>query len=62
MPQLNDIKRTINGVNVKNAFFISSVTGLNIDSLCRKVIKMVNNEKEKDHDSFDQNPSTWEPS
>ena len=59
--KLNDIKKNINGINVKNAFFISSVTGLNIDSLCRKVIEMINNEKEKDHDSFDQKPSTWEP-
>ena len=59
--KLNDIKKTINGINVKKAFFISSVTGLNIDSLCRKVIEMINNEKEKDHDSFDQKPSTWEP-
>ena len=59
--KLNDIKKNINGINVKNAFFISSVTGLNIDSLCRKVIETINNEKEKDHDSFDQKPSTWEP-
>ena len=59
--KLNDIKKNINGINVKNAFFISSVTGLNIDSLCRKVIKMINNEKEKDYATFDQKSSTWEP-
>ena len=34
--------------NLKNAFFISSVTGFNIESLCRKVNGMINNDKEKD--------------
>ena len=59
--KLNDIKKNINGINVENAFFISSVTGFNIDSLCRKVNEMINNEKEKDDDNFDQKSSTWEP-
>ena len=59
--KLNDIKKNINGINVKNAFFISSVTGFNIDSLCRKVNEMINNDKEKDDDNFDQKSSTWEP-
>ncbi len=44
--KLNDIKKNINGINVENAFFISSVTGFN---------------KEKDDDNFDQKSSTWEP-
>ena len=59
--KLNDIKKNINGINVENAFFISSVTGFNIDSLCRKVNEMINNDKEKDDDNFDQKSSTWEP-
>ncbi len=59
--KLNDIKNNINGINVKNAFFISSVTGLNIDSLCRKVIDLIDNEKDKDHNNFDQKSLTWEP-
>ena len=59
--KLNDIKKNINGINVENAFFISSVTGLNIDSLCRKVIEMINSKKEKDDDNFDKKSSTWEP-
>ena len=59
--KLNDIKKNINGINVENAFFISSVTGLNINSLCRKVIEMINSKKEKDDDHFDQKSSTWEP-
>ena len=59
--KLNDIKKNINGINVENAFFISSVTGFNIDSLCRKVNEMINNDKEKDADNFDQKSSTWEP-
>ena len=59
--KLNDIKKKINGINVGNAFFISSVTGFNIDSLCRKVNEMINNDKEKDDDNFDQKSSTWEP-
>ena len=59
--KLNDIKKNINGINVEDAFFISSVTGFNIDSLCRKVNEMINNDKEKDADNFDQNSSTWEP-
>ena len=59
--KLNNIKKNINGINVENAFFISSVTGLNIDSLCRKVNEMINNDKEKDDDNFDQKSSTWEP-
>ena len=59
--KLNDIKKNINGINVENAFFISSVTGLNIDSLCRKVNEMINNDKEKYDDNFDQKSSTWEP-
>ena len=59
--KLNDIKKNINGINVENAFFISSVTGLNIDSLCRKVNEMINNDKEKDADNFDQKSLTWEP-
>ena len=54
-------KKNINGINVENAFFISSVTGFNIDSLCRKVNEMINNDKEKDDDNFDQKSSTWEP-
>ena len=58
---LNNIKKNINGINVENAFFISSVTGFNIDSLCRKVNEMINNDKEKDNDNFDQKSSTWEP-
>ena len=52
---------TRNGINVENAFFISSVTGFNIDSLCRKVNEMINNDKEKDDDNFDQKSSNWEP-
>ena len=59
--KLNDIKNNINGINVKNAFFISSVTGLNIDSLCRKVIDLIDNEKDKDNNNFDQKSLTWEP-
>ena len=59
--KLNDIKNNINGINVDKAFFISSVTGFNIDSLCRKVNEMINNDKEKDDDNFDQKSSTWEP-
>ena len=59
--KLNDIKKNINGINVENAFFISSVTGFNIDNLCRKVNEMINNDKEKDDDNFDQKSSTWEP-
>ena len=59
--KLNDIKKNINGINVENAFFISSVTGFNIDSLCRKVNEMINNDKKKDDDNFDQKSSTWEP-
>ena len=59
--KLNDIKKNINGINVENAFFISSVTGFNIDSLCRKVNEMINNDKEKDDDNFDQKSLTWEP-
>ena len=59
--KLNDIKKNINGINVENAFFISSVTGFNIDSLCRKINEMINNYKEKDDDNFDQKSSTWEP-
>ena len=59
--KLNDIKKNINGINVENAFFISSVTGFNIDSLCRKGNEMINNDKEKDDDNFDQKSSTWEP-
>jgi len=59
--KLNDIKKNVNGINVENAFFISSVTGLNIDSLCRKVNEMINNEKEKNDDDFDQKSSSWEP-
>ena len=59
--KLNNIKKNINGINVENAFFISSVTGFNIDSLCRKVNEMINNDKEKDDDNFDQKSSTWEP-
>ena len=59
--KLNDIKKNINGINVENAFFISSVTGFNIDILCRKVNEMINNYKEKDDDNFDQKSSTWEP-
>ena len=59
--KLNDIKKNINGINVENAFFISSVTGFNIDSLCRKVNEMINNDKKKDADNFDQKSSTWEP-
>ena len=59
--KLNDIKKNINGINLENAFFISSVTGFNIDSLCRKVNEMINNDKEKDDDNFDQKSSTWEP-
>ena len=58
---LNDIKKNVNGINVENAFFISSVTGFNIDSLCRKVNEMINNDKEKDDANFDQKSSTWEP-
>ncbi len=59
--KLNDIKNNINGINVDKAFFISSVTGFNIDSLCRKVNEMINNDKEKDDDNFDQKSLTWEP-
>ena len=59
--KLNDIKKNINGINVENAFFISSVTGFNIDSLCRKVNEMINNDKEINDDDFDQKSSTWEP-
>ena len=59
--KLNDIKKNINGINVENAFFISSVTGFNIDSLCRKVNEIINNDKEKDADNFDKKSSTWEP-
>ena len=59
--KLNDIKKNINGINVENAFFISSVTGFNIDSLCRKVNEMINNDEEKDDDNFYQKSSTWEP-
>ncbi len=59
--KLNDIKKNINGINVENAFFISSVTGFNIDSLCRKVNEMINNDKEKDDDNFDRKSLTWEP-
>ena len=59
--KLNNIKKNISGINVENAFFISSVTGFNIDSLCRKVNEMINNDKEKDDDNFDQKSSTWEP-
>ena len=59
--KLNDIKNNINGINVEKAFFISSVTGFNIDSLCRKVNEMINNDKEKDDDNFDQKSLTWEP-
>ena len=59
--KLNDIKKNINGINVENAFFISSVTGFNIDSLCRKVNEMINNDKEKNDDDFDQKSLTWEP-
>ena len=59
--KLNDIKKNINGINVENAFFISSVTGFNIDSLCRKVNEMINNDKIKYDDNFDQKSSSWEP-
>ena len=59
--KLNDIKKNINGINVQNAFFISSVTGFNIDSLCRKVNEIINSDKEKDDENFDQKSSTWEP-
>ena len=59
--KLNDIKKNINGINLENAFFISSVTGFNIDSLCRKVNEMINNDKERDDNNFDQKSSTWEP-
>ena len=59
--KLNDIKKNINGINVENAFFISSVTGFNIDSLCRKVNEMINNDKEKNDDNFDRKSLTWEP-
>ena len=59
--KLNDIKKNINGINVENAFFISSVSGFNIDSLCRKINQMIDNDKEKDDDNFDQKSSTWEP-
>ena len=55
------IRDSINGINVKNAFFISSVTGFNIDSLCRKVNEMINNDKERDDNNFDQKSSIWEP-
>ena len=59
--KLNDIKTNINDINLENAFFISSVTGFNIDSLCRKVNEMINNDKERDDNNFDQKPSTWKP-
>ena len=59
--KLNDIKKNINGINVENAFFISSVTGFNIDSLCRKVNEMINNNKQRDDNNFDQKSLTSEP-